>query len=98
MIASIDQGLLVTRFWYVNLTTPHNCGVTGTTRDSVWWIERGELAYPVTNMRFDQELIGAFEHVRGVGRELRTLSGYFSGYYRVPAATLDSFQFVEVGH
>jgi PmbA protein len=98
MLISMDRGLLITRFWYVNLTAPHNCGVTGTTRDGVWWIERGELAYPVTNMRFDQELVEAFEHVRGVGRELRTLSSYFGGYYRVPAIALDGFQFVEVGH
>jgi predicted Zn-dependent protease len=98
MLASMDCGLLVTRFWYVNLTMPHNCGVTGTTRDGVWWIEQGELAYPVTNMRFYQELVAAFGHVRGVGRDLRTLSGYFGGYYRVPALALDSFRFVEVGN
>jgi predicted Zn-dependent protease len=98
MIASIDRGLCVTRFWYVNLTTPHDCGVTGMTRDGVWWIERGELAYPVTNLRFDQGLVEAFKRVRGVGRELRTLPGYFGGYHRVPALTLDSFRFIEVGN
>ena len=98
LIASIDRGLLVTRFWYVNLTTPHNCGLTGTTRDGVWWIERGELAYPVKNMRFDQELVTAFQLVRGVGCEQRTLSGYLGGYHRVPALALDSFRFIDVGN
>jgi predicted Zn-dependent protease len=98
MLASLDRGLLVTRLWYVNLTTPHNCAVTGTTRDGVWWVEHGELAYPVANMRFDQELVEAFTHVHSVGCEQRTLSGYFGGYYRVPALALDSFQFIQVGH
>ncbi len=97
MIGSIEQGLYITRFWYVNLTAPHHCGVTGTTRDGVWWIERGELAYPVTNLRFDQELIKALKYVRGVGRERRTLAGAFGGAHRVPALALDSFRFIDVG-
>ena len=96
MIHSIDRGLYITRFWYVNLIAPRSCGVTGTTRDGVWWIERGELAYPVTNMRFDQELIPALKHVCGIGREQRTLAGSF-GVYRVPALALESFRFIEVG-
>ena len=96
MIRSLDRGLYVSRFWYVNLTAPGSGGVTGTTRDGLWWIERGELAYPVTNLRFDQNLIAALGHVRGIGRELRTLAGYFGDTYRVPALALESFRFVEV--
>ena len=94
MIRSIDRGLYVTRLWYVNLTQPHNCGVTGTTRDGVWWIDRGELAYPLTNLRFDQELIDAFQHVRGVGRERSTLMGFYGGIHRIPALALESFRFI----
>ena len=94
MIRSIDRGLYITRFWYVNLTSSRNCGATGTTRDGVWWIERGELTYPVKNLRFDQELVDAFCQVRGVGRDQRTLSGFFSGVHRVPALALDSFRFI----
>jgi predicted Zn-dependent protease len=97
MVRSVDRGLYVTRFWYVRETTAHDAGVTGTTRDGVWWIERGELAYPVTNMRFDQELVNALraERVRAVGRERATLSG-LSGVHRLPALALDSFRFIEV--
>ena len=95
MIASIDRGLYVTRFWYVNLTAPHNCGVTGTTRDGVWWIERGELAYPVTNLRLDQELVEAFGRVRSVGRERSTLSGFYGGVHRVPALALEGLKFID---
>ena len=98
MLCSIDAGLYVTRFWYVNLTSAHECGVTGTTRDGVWWIERGELTYPVTDMRFDQELVPALQHVRGVGNELRTLSGWHGGVHRVPALALESFRFIDVGN
>jgi predicted Zn-dependent protease len=97
MIRAVDRGLYVTRFWYVRETTAHDAGVTGTTRDGVWWIERGELAYPVTNMRFDQDMVEALrpERVRGVGRERATLSG-LCGVHRLPALALDGFRFIDV--
>ncbi len=97
MISTLDFGLYVTRFWYVNLTAPGSASVTGTTRDGLWWIERGELAYPVENLRFDQNLLEAFRHVIGVGRESRTLAGFNEDAYRVPALALESFRFIEVG-
>jgi PmbA protein len=95
MLAGLDRGLLVTRLWYVNVTGPHDCDVTGTTRDGVWWVERGEIAYPVENLRFDQALVPALAGVRAVGRERRTVAGYFGGIHRVPALALDSFRFIE---
>lgn len=94
LIAGIDRGLYVTRLWYVNLLSPHDCIVTGTTRDGVWWIERGELAYPVENLRFDQSLLEALAAIRGMGRERRTVAGFFGGVHQVPALALDHFRFV----
>jgi predicted Zn-dependent protease len=94
MLARIDRGLYVTRLWYVNLLSPHDCTVTGMTRDGVWWIENGELAHPVENLRFDQSLVGALARLRGVGRERRTVAGFFGGVHQVPALALDSFRFV----
>jgi predicted Zn-dependent protease len=95
MMASLKRGLYVTRFWYVRQTSPHNAAVTGTTRDGMWWIEDGELAYPVRDMRFDQELIPALRDIRGVGRDLHTLSG-MCGIHRLPALALEGFRFIEV--
>ena len=94
MVAGVDQGLLVTRMGYVNLLSPHECTVTGATRDGVWWIERGELAYPVENLRFDQSLLEALAGIRGVGRERCTVAGFFGGVHQVPALALDHFRFV----
>jgi len=94
MIAGIDRGLYVTRLWYVNLLSPHDCTVTGTTRDGLWWIERGELAYPVENLRFDQSLVQVLAGVQGLGRERRTVAGFFGGVHRLPALALDHFRFV----
>ncbi len=95
LIASVDRGLYITRVWYVNMVAPHDCAVTGTTRDGVWWIEDGALAYPAQNLRFDQSLVEAFAGQLRVGRERRTVAGYFGGVARVPALALDSFRFID---
>jgi predicted Zn-dependent protease len=95
LIGATDQGLYITRLWYVNLVSPHDCVVTGTTRDGVWWIEDGQLAYPVDNLRLDQPLVEALAGLRGLGSERRTVSGYFGGVHRVPALALESLRFVE---
>jgi len=93
LISKVKRGLYINRFWYVRQTASHRAAATGTTRDAVWWIENGELAYPVHNLRFDQELVTALQHVSGVGRSLHTLSGFY-GVHRVPALALDTFRFV----
>jgi predicted Zn-dependent protease len=95
LIGGLDRGLYITRFWYVNLVSPHDCVVTGTTRDGVWWIEGGELAHPVENLRLDQPLVEALAGLRGLGNERRTVSGYFGGVHQVPALALDCLRFVE---
>lgn len=93
MIASLDQGLYINRFWYVRPTGAPLAAITGTTRDGVWWVERGELAYPVRNLRFDQELVSALRYVRGLGNMLYTMAGFY-GIHRAPALALEAFRFV----
>jgi predicted Zn-dependent protease len=94
LIATIDHGLLVTRLWYVNMLSAQDATVTGTTRDGLWWIAGGELAYPVENLRFDQSLLAALVGIRAVGRERRAVAGFFGGVHQAPALALDSFHFV----
>ncbi|MBP7693087.1 MAG: TldD/PmbA family protein [Anaerolineales bacterium] len=96
LIGSVKRGLYVPRFWYVRQTAAHSAAATGTTRDGVWWIENGELAYPAADLRFDQELVTALGGVRGVGRDRPALSG-FCGVHRLPALALDSFRFIGEG-
>jgi PmbA protein len=93
LIAGVERGLYVTRFWYTNLISEHDCAITGTTRDGAWWIERGGLAYPVQNLRFSQRLVNALRDVRGVGKELRTVRGLY-GAHRLPATSLGAFHFI----
>ncbi|MBX3245145.1 MAG: TldD/PmbA family protein [Acidobacteria bacterium] len=96
MIRSTKRGILVTRFWYIRSTDPRTASSTGLTRDGVWLIEDGKIAYPVKNFRFNQsvtqmlapgnvEMIGVSERVGG--------SGGGSGASLLPALKLKSFNF-----
>lgn len=54
LVKKVDKGLLVTRFWYTRWLDPSALLITGLTRDGVFWIEKGEIAYPVNNFRFNE--------------------------------------------
>jgi len=95
MIASTERGLFVTRFWYTRPVHPRLVIVTGMTRDGTFLIERGEIAYPVKNLRFTQSYLDALAQVELVGRERRLLSGLGGGDC-VPALKLSEFTFTGV--
>jgi PmbA protein len=92
MIHSTEQGLLVSRFWYTRVVHPRDCIITGMTRDGLFWIENGEIAYPVKNLRFTQGYVPALASVKDVGNELWTVDEDM-GAARVPALRLREFTF-----
>jgi PmbA protein len=95
MVRQVDRGLYVTRFWYTRLVHPRDCVLTGMTRDGVFWIEKGEIAYPVRNLRFTQGYVPALAGVRAVGKERWLISEGF-GFTSVPALLLEAFAFTGV--
>ncbi len=94
LIRSTEKGLYITRFWYTRLVHPRDCIVTGMTRDGVFMIEKGEIAYPVKNLRFTQSYVQALASVEAVGSEprlLKTENG--SRATCVPALKMSTFRF-----
>jgi predicted Zn-dependent protease len=72
---------------YVNLRTLE---VTGMTRDGTFWIEEGQIAYPIKNLRFNQclpEMLGNIESVSSVQRFGSTV---------VPGVKVKAFNFSSV--
>ncbi|HLY64712.1 MAG TPA: TldD/PmbA family protein [Chloroflexota bacterium] len=92
LVSSIDRGLWVTRFHYVNVVHPLETVITGMTRDGAWWVEGGEVCYPVKNLRFSQSVLGALSTAKGIGRDLKLQRGWFGGSL-VPALHLGAFAF-----
>jgi predicted Zn-dependent protease len=94
MIRTTERGLYITRFWYTRLAHPRGCVMTGMTRDGVFMIENGELAYPVKNLRFTQAYVEALNSVEAIGRQTRLLtSAYGLRGMSVPALKLSCFNF-----
>ncbi len=97
MIASTERGILVTRFWYTRPVHPKLAIITGMTRDGTFLIEKGEVAYPVKNLRFTQSYLDALSSVEMVGRTTRLIRSDFElNGNHVPALKLGEFEFTGV--
>ena len=57
IIASTERAVLVTRFWYIRTVDPQQALVTGLTRDGTFWVENGEIRYPIKNYRFNESMV-----------------------------------------
>jgi PmbA protein len=94
MIRNTQRGLYITRFWYTRLVHPSECVITGMTRDGVFMVENGEIAYPVKNLRFTQSYLQALAEVEEVGSETHLLyARYVKIATLVPALKIASFNF-----
>jgi predicted Zn-dependent protease len=92
MIKNTKKALLIGRFWYIRTTDARTASVTGLTRDGVWMIENGKIAYPVKNFRFNQSMIQMLEegNVEMIGESERIGGGNAS---LMPALKLKEFNF-----
>ncbi len=97
MIKSTARGIIVSRFWYIRGTDQRTASVTGLTRDGVWFIENGKVAYPVKNFRFNQSITqmlapGNVEMI-GVPERVGSSEGGGAGASLLPALKLKAFNF-----
>jgi PmbA protein len=95
LIGSVERGLLVTRFHYTVPVHEKQTVTTGMTRDGTFWIERGEIAYPVKNLRFTQSYIAALNSVDLLGRQTRLMQAGAGGIH-APAVKMGAFRFTGV--
>ena len=92
IIKSTKKGLLIGRFWYIRGTDARTASYTGLTRDGVWMVENGKIAYPVKNLRFNQSFIAmlADGNVEMIGKPERIGGGNAS---LLPTLKLKEFNF-----
>jgi PmbA protein len=95
MISSTEDGVLVTRLWYIREVDPYEKILTGMTRDGTFLIENGKLAGGVRNFRFNESLIHMLSNVEAMGQIVRA-SGEESFDMVVPAMKVRDFNFTEV--
>ena len=94
LIAGVDRGLLVTRFWYIRVMNPQTVQLTGLTRDGLFLIEEGKVTKPVVNFRFNESPVRMLQNTVAMGRPVRTKGGE-SGMV-VPPIVVKEFPFTSV--
>ena len=92
MLASVERGIWVSRFWYTRPVHPLKVIVTGMTRDGTFLIEKGKITAPIKNLRFTQSYLEALNQVEMIGRET-SLHSAMMGVSRVPALKVRSWNF-----
>ncbi len=75
LVRSTQKGILVTRTWYIRMVDPQTVLLTGLTRDGTFYIENGEIRYPVKNFRFNESPVIMLNNIDELGRPVRVDGG-----------------------
>ena len=90
MIRNTERGVLVTRFWYIRSVDPQSLLLTGLTRDGTFYIENGQIQFPIKNFRFNESPIIMLNNVEELGETQR------SGNILVPPMKIRDFTFTSL--
>ena len=94
MLSSIERGIWVTRFHYVNIVHPRKAVLTGMTKDGTFLIENGRIVRPIRNLRFTEEIPAAFSRIEAIPTQTKMVGAEYSGINaRVPALRIGRFAF-----
>ncbi len=96
LIKGTEKGILVTRFWYIRAVDPQTLLFTGLTRDGTFYIENGEIKYPVKNFRFNESPIIMLNNLETMGKSVRTVSGESGATAVVPPMRIKDFTFTSL--
>lgn len=93
LVRGTDDGILVTRFWYIRSTDPKTLGFTGMTRDGTFRIENGEVTQPVVDMRWNESVLRVLRQVADSGTPVATGESFALA---MPALKVEDFHFTSL--
>ena len=67
LIAKVDDGLLLTTFWYIRMVDPNSLLLTGLTRDGVYHVKNGEVQGATNNFRWNDSPVNALSRIAHAG-------------------------------
>lgn len=95
LIAGTEKGILVTRTWYIRMVDPQTVLLTGLTRDGTFYIENGQLKYPIKNFRFNESPVIMLNNIDELGRSVRVKADE-GGTMMLPPMKLRDFTFTSL--
>lgn len=96
LIKSTERGILVSRLWYIRLVDPQTLLLTGLTRDGTFYIENGQVKFPIKNMRFNESPVIMLNNVEELGKPERSISVESYRSYLIPPMKIRDFTFTSL--
>lgn len=96
LIKGTEKGILVTRLWYIRSVDPQTLLLTGLTRDGTFYIENGEIKFPIKNFRFNESPIIMLNNLDEMGKSERTVSAESDTNYLLPPLKIKDFTFTSL--
>lgn len=81
IVEHVENGLLLTCFWYIREVDPQNLLLTGLTRDGVYLVENGEVTGAVNNFRFNESPIALLDRFTSAGATVPAFSREWGDYF-----------------
>lgn len=95
LIAGTERGILLTRTWYIRMVDPQTVLLTGLTRDGTFYIENGQLKYPIKNFRFNESPVIMLNNIEELGRAVRVKADE-GGSMLLPPMKIRDFTFTSL--
>lgn len=96
LIKSTERGILVSRLWYIRMVDPQTLLLTGLTRDGTFYIENGQIKFPVKNLRFNESPVIMLNNVETLGKPERSISVESYRSYLIPPMKIRDFTFTSL--
>ena len=96
LVKGTKKGVLVTRTWYIRMVDPQTVLLTGLTRDGTFYIENGEIKYPIKNFRFNESPVIMLNNIDELGKPVRVQGDESSTVMMLPPMRLRDFTFTSL--
>ena len=96
LVRGTQKGVLVTRTWYIRMVDPQTVLLTGLTRDGTFYVENGEIKYPVKNFRFNESPVIMLNNVEELGKPIRVQGDESPFSMMIPPMKLRDFNFTSL--
>lgn len=96
LVRETERGVLVTRTWYIRMVDPQTVLLTGLTRDGTFYIENGQIRYPIKNFRFNESPVIMLNNIDELGRPIRVSGDESRFAMMIPPMRLRDFTFTSL--
>ena len=96
LVRGTEKGILVTRTWYIRMVDPQTVLLTGLTRDGTFYIENGEIKYPLKNFRFNESPVIMLNNIDELGKPIRVSGDESRFTMMIPPMRLRDFTFTSL--